>query len=164
MKYYAGIGSRKTPENILKKIKQYSYILNKKNYKLRSGGAIGADKAFELGAGINKEIFYAKDAQKWAYEEAKRCLPRDVVPEMFNGWKPYVQSLLARNMMQVLGLDGNDPVEFVLCWAPSLNYMTREVGGTGYAMRCAMAHGIRFYNLFSEEQTKAFEDNFNINI
>ena len=69
---YAGIGSRKTPIKILKEMTKIANFLNKKGYILRSGGAIGADKAFENGSGNKKEIFYAKDANKECLEIAKR--------------------------------------------------------------------------------------------
>ena len=58
-KYYTGIGSRKTPENILKKFKDIATFLETKQYILRSGGAEGADSAFEsaLLTMIIKEYF-----------------------------------------------------------------------------------------------------------
>ncbi|GAF96467.1 unnamed protein product, partial [marine sediment metagenome] len=50
MKYYTGIGARKTPKDILNLMTRISLYLSKKGYILRSGGAEGADKAFEEGA------------------------------------------------------------------------------------------------------------------
>ena len=48
-KYFAGIGSRETPQDILKLMTKSAYRLEQLGYVLRSGGARGADKAFELG-------------------------------------------------------------------------------------------------------------------
>ena len=46
---YTGIGSRKTPIEIINKMIKLGQILGKHGYILRSGGANGADKAFEQG-------------------------------------------------------------------------------------------------------------------
>jgi hypothetical protein len=47
---YTGIGSRKTPENILKLMQAIGKRLGSLGIRLRSGGAEGADSAFEGGA------------------------------------------------------------------------------------------------------------------
>ncbi|MBC7883816.1 MAG: hypothetical protein H7Y37_21205 [Anaerolineae bacterium] len=53
---YTGIGSRKTPANTLKLMQKIGYRLNNLGIRLRSGGAEGADSAFEAGARrANKE-------------------------------------------------------------------------------------------------------------
>src|ERR1044072_4305468 len=53
-KYYAGIGSRETPENIQKDMYCIAGHLAQINYTLRSGGADGADLAFEKGCDFVK--------------------------------------------------------------------------------------------------------------
>ena len=50
MNYYAGIGSRETPSEILKLFENVGKFLAKKNFILRSGHAPGADISFENGA------------------------------------------------------------------------------------------------------------------
>ena len=58
--YYAGIGSRNTPNEILSLLTSLAEQLALKGYILRSGGAKGADSAFEKGCDKvhgNKEIF-----------------------------------------------------------------------------------------------------------
>ena len=60
MKYYAGTGSRETPQDIQQLFEIVGEFLAKKYYVLRSGGAKGADKAFEKGCdkvNSNKEIY-----------------------------------------------------------------------------------------------------------
>lgn len=47
--YYAGIGSRETPTFVLEAFKQIGEELAKLGVILRSGGASGADSAFEEG-------------------------------------------------------------------------------------------------------------------
>lgn len=49
MKYYTGVGSRETPEHILKFIEQVAYWLAGRGYTGRSGSVAGADSAFEQG-------------------------------------------------------------------------------------------------------------------
>jgi len=39
--YYAGIGSRETPEDVLKYMTRVARGLDRKGYRLRSGGAKG---------------------------------------------------------------------------------------------------------------------------
>jgi hypothetical protein len=54
---YAGIGSRQTPDHVLAAITAVAKVLAERGYILRSGGAEGADTAFEKGAGKATEIF-----------------------------------------------------------------------------------------------------------
>lgn len=149
MKYYAGIGSRNCNAEILALFTETAKLLRGLGYTLRSGGAKGCDKAFEAGAGDNKEVFSSKDAQAWAFDEVKKHMPSD--RSGFDLWTPYVKGLLARNMMQVLGRDGKEPVKFVLCYAPSLVYTDSSAGGTGWAIRCALAHNISVYNVYDQK-------------
>lgn len=144
-RYFAGIGSRSTPDDIQQLMTKVSAKLTGLGWILRSGGARGADRAFERGA-VRKEVFKATDAKPWAFTEAKLHMPTD--REGFDSWSPYVQGLMARNMMQILGPDGDKPVQFVICWAPSTVYTDSSAGGTGWAIRCAIAHGIRVHNWF----------------
>ena len=57
---YAGIGARKTPGGVLVLMREVGAILARDGWMLRSGGAEGADSAFEAGAksaGGAREIF-----------------------------------------------------------------------------------------------------------
>lgn len=47
---YAGIGSRETPHHVLMDMVRIAKLLYSLGYTLRSGGADGADSAFEMGA------------------------------------------------------------------------------------------------------------------
>jgi len=164
MKFYAGIGSRKAPQNILDFLTKIAGLLGQRGYVLRSGGARGCDTFFERGVGHfdippnsggldkRKEIFTSRDAEAWAFDLVPKYLPTDRSPYLFNSWSPYVKGLLARNMMIILGRDGNSPVDFVVCWTPPGDYQTSAVGGTGYALRLAQDRGIPIYNLGYPEQ------------
>jgi len=68
-KYYAGIGARSTPQNILDIMTNLAHKLSEKEYILRSGGALGADMAFDEGSHHGmEEIFNAKHATPEAIE------------------------------------------------------------------------------------------------
>ena len=86
MNFYAGVGSRETPEEIKRLMVRIAYCLSKRNYILRSGGAKGADLAFERGA-ANKEIFYAKDSTEEAESIAAKFHPK------WNNCKDFVRNL-----------------------------------------------------------------------
>lgn len=149
-KFYSGIGSRETPLPVLNDMKEIANILQA-THILRSGGAGGADSAFESGAGDRKEIYlpfngfngrqvdnekffvFTSDAMKLAphYHPAwKRC---DFAARRFH----------ARNCHQVLGLDLKTPVDFVIC------YTERGLikGGTATAIRIAKDNDIPVFNL-----------------
>lgn len=76
MKYYTGVGSRETPEEILKVMEDLAFNLRETGWILRSGGAEGADTAFEVNSygsseiyvvkkGLSKEYIYAPDLTNW---------------------------------------------------------------------------------------------------
>jgi len=150
--YYAGIGSRKTPSAVLDEMKEIAAALEEKGFVLRSGGAKGADLAFEAGVEHRnrKEIFYANDCEDWCLEMVAPYVPADRPP--LEKMSPFVQKLLGRNMKQLFGHSGNDPVDFVVCWTPD----GKDSGGTGYAIRAAEDHGRSVYNLKNEEDRRLF--------
>lgn len=154
MKYYAGIGSRRTPTDILDLMATIAAKMAGLDRTLRSGGAIGADMAFERGCdsvGGPKEIFYAKDA-------ANDSIAHDIASQYHQAWHyltPYVKNLMARNVYQILGRYLKTPVRSVICWTPdsadgTIIPTSKETGGTGQAIRVAAANNIPVYNLFNE--------------
>lgn len=110
--------------------------LNGQGYTLRSGGAVGADTAFEQGAGDNKEIFKTNDATPEAIEIAMGIHPAP------NACKPYVKKLHGRNVQIILGYYLDTPVEFVVCWT----YKGNQQGGSALGMRLAGGLDIPVYN------------------
>lgn len=136
VKYYAGIGSRKTPREMLDYMSYISKILSQSDWILRSGGAEGADTAFEKDAKL-KEIFYACDATEEAIEMASKYHP---------AWwacSDYAKQLHGRNAMIILGEDLKTPVDFIICWTKG----GKEKGGTALGMKIARANNIPVYNL-----------------
>ena len=143
MKYYAGIGSRQTPLEILQVMQQLASRLAVCGYCLRSGRAIGADTAFEdgciAGNGVH-ELFVASDATNNARAIAMKHHPK------WSSCKPYVRNLHGRNAMIILGAELDTPVSFVICWTPD----GLDSGGTGLAMRIAAKYNIRIINLHDQ--------------
>ena len=152
---YAGIGSRKSGEAccpdtgkpILQCMKEIAQYLEAKGYILNSGGAIGADQAFESGvrSQLKKQIFFASDATPLTRAIAKELHP---APQVLKG---YPLDLMARNTYQIFGRNLDTPVDFVLCWTPdgcqSHTSRTRATGGTGQAIDMASRTGIPIINM-----------------
>lgn len=142
-RYYAGIGSRKTPAHILDCMEVISMQLYDRGYWLRSGGAIGADQAFEKCAGSRAEIFLpTKDYPMWTEVFTMHFHPNPAALSVV-GWQ-----LMCRNAMQILGRDGNTPVDFVVCWTKD----GKASGGTGQAIRIAKEFDIPVYNLYNNNE------------
>ncbi len=138
-RYYAGIGSRKTPIDILDEMRITSRRLADKGYILRSGNALGADRAFEYGLeAVEKQIFLARDATLQMFNHAKAFHPA------WGACNPYAQRLHARNSAIMLGKDLDHPVDFVICWTPG----GKEIGGTSQALRIAKSMDIPIFNMF----------------
>jgi hypothetical protein len=152
---YAGIGSRSTPLDILNIIRNAAIHLATLGYTLRSGGADGADSAFEAGCdSINgsKEIFYAHQATQDSIEHASKFHPS------WTSCSTYVKKLHARNSMILLGKELLTPVSFVICWTP----MGNEVGGTGQGIRVARSLGIKILNLGIHQDLNRVKSKLNI--
>jgi len=112
MKTYAGVGSRKAPEDVLKLMEKIARRLAELGWTLRTGGAEGADQAFERGAragGGAVEVFlpwpgyngYREGALKAPSSEAVRLAA--ALHPAWNRLSQGVQKLMARNSHQVLG-------------------------------------------------------------
>ena len=151
-KYYAGIGSRKTPLEIQDIMCALGEELATRNFVLRSGHAVGADQAFERGCKAQNgqyECWHPKDdliLHPWAIERAKEACWEFPYEQM----KSYTQKLITRNMYQIFGDDKNylTPVDFVVYWCEGDPLQKgRKAGGTRYAVRTAHAANIPTYNL-----------------
>ena len=146
---YAGIGSRETPEPVLKTMREMARELAEKNYTLRSGGADGADFAFEQGCDLvhgRKEIYlpwrFFNGNKSGLFKPSKEAM---ALAEKFHpAWYMLsggAKKLMARNSHQVLGINLDDPVDFIICWTDP------KRGGTTQALRIAEAYGIKIFNL-----------------
>jgi len=169
LKIYAGIGSRETPEPILKLMFKISSILAKKGYTLRSGAADGADKAFELGcnsAGGKKEIWlpwegFNDHEDTGLYPNPEHFNKAKITLEHWNNLSKGAKKLHARNVGQIFGSDVDTPVDFVLCWtsdgATKYSECTSKTGGTGTAIKLASNANIPVINLARYSDVKILE-------
>ena len=136
-KYYAGIGSRETPQDVLDLMTRIAKGLERKHYRLRSGGALGADSAFQAGA-VHMDIYLGKETSS---------LWTNVFTDFFHpnpsALKDYGRKLMNRNAMQILGRWGDNPVDFVVCWTKD----GKASGGSGQAIRIAEYYNIPVFNL-----------------
>lgn len=185
---YAGIGSRKTPKDILKLMEKIGEKLAKNGWILRSGGAIGADTAFENGAkkvndlaeiytpenfDKSKEniafcdsyllpiIDKGRDFKKFGY--GTKLLLRRNVHQILG--KPIATPCSLNSLKEVCGLDNNwinvndlNPVKFVIFWMPTEDIWDENGGGTRYAVRIADKLNIPLFNLKNEKDKKRLEE------
>jgi len=148
IKYFAGIGSRETPPDIMDIMKKISTYLLPTHW-LRSGGAEGADTAFYSGRdGIDCEIFRANDATPEAIELASMYHPA------WDRCTPFVKKLHGRNSMIILGRKLDSFVSSVICWTPDGG----PTGGTGLGIRIAQAYRIPIYNLYHTDARNTILD------
>lgn len=162
--YYAGIGSRSTPEHIQKIMTEIAEILERKKFILRSGGTNGADQAFERGVKHNnKEIFYTDKyniGKEWFYEYNKDDL--DIAEKFLKAYHPAYKNggvgikrssakkLLMRNTFQIFGVgDNTENSKFIICYTPdgAESFTSYDTGGSGQAIRIAVDYDIPVYNL-----------------
>ena len=153
---YAGVGSRKTPSGILIIMTAIAIKMANYGYFLYSGGAEGADKAFEAGAGNKKRIFYANNATQQAMDIASQFHPK------WQACSAYARKLHGRNAFQILGPELNHKVAYCICWTPdgAQSHAERSIktGGTGTAISIADHFGVPVINLANPEQLKTWGD------
>lgn len=147
---YTGVGSRKTPAEIRQIISKIAKRAAQLKMTLRSGGAQGADLAFEWAAkrvpdSPRPEIFYASDA-------SDEC--RKLAAQVHPAWhrcSEFARNLHGRNVFQVLGRSLDDPSRFLVCWTPDGAECEAEcsirTGGTGTAIWMACRNHIPVFNL-----------------
>jgi len=158
MRWYAGIGSRRTPPEVAERMTRAAMRLEALGFGLRSGAAQGADAAFEAGVSnpLAKQIFLPW--RGFNGHETGRCTLSQDAMDMAKRFHPGFEhlsipakKLMARNSYQILGPDLSDPVLFVLCWTPdgceSAQERQRGTGGTGQAIAMASACSIPVFNM-----------------
>lgn len=149
-KYYSGVGSRESPDFVCRAMFEIAQILEGYGYILRSGGADGADLAFEggvVGVGM-KHIYLAKKgfngstSQLYTVGEDALELAATIHPA-WDKCKSFARLLHARNCYQVLGLQLDEPSDFLICWTEN----AEKRGGTRTAIVLAERHKIPVLNL-----------------
>lgn len=168
VRYYTGVGSRKTPDYIQDRMTLWAMYLEAAGYVLRSGHAEGADWAFE--AGVSDASYKEIYKPWWKFNGNEKGQPGFYCPpEDFDNWsqaqevvrgifaddgrdyddmKQGAQKLHGRNVYQVLGQDLKTPSKFVLFWADVLA-PNKVKGGTNTAYQIALRHSLPTFNLNS---------------
>ncbi len=149
MKIYAGIGSRETPIEALRRMTAEAQLRAQQGWTLRSGGASGADEAFAAGAMAGSGIveiyrpYHAnKASDEIAMEVIKELNKRQNTNLNFLTMTPYTQALISRNMQIVLGEKLATSVNEIICWTKNGDL----TGGTRYAIMLGMMLNIPIIN------------------
>ena len=128
---------------------------------LRSGGAEGADSAFEKGCKKKKgamEIYvpwkgFNANSSRLLYTEDAYAMASTIHPNwMF--LKEGARKLHARNVHQILGRDLKTPSDFVVCWTKDGAFR----GGTATALKIARKNDIPIFNLWIEGDLKKLRE------
>lgn len=125
-------------------------FLESEGYTLRSGGAGGADLAFECGVATLKDIylpwegFNGSTSPLFGICESAIAMSVKVHPT-HDALRKRVKALLlhSRNCYQVLGKELDTPSEFLICWTED----AKKVGGTRTAIVLAEENNIPVLNL-----------------
>lgn len=163
MRYYTGIGSRNTPEEVQREFVCIAKFLAMHGLTLRSGGAKGADSAFEIGCNIvkgNKEIYlpwrgFENSTSDLIVTQEKAFLIAEMYHPYWSRLSPGVRKLQARNSHQVLGKDLETPSDLVICYTPNGS----GKGGTGQALRIAKDKNIPISDRGSYDSYEVFFSN-----
>lgn len=152
---YAGIGSRETPSSVLADMQHIAQQLAEMGWILRSGGAPGADTAFEKGCDTKrgtKEIYVPWESFECRHEAIVACrLPNfqdalQLASKFHPAWdrcKQGARALHARNSYQILGKSLTQKADCVICWTRNAS----GAGGTGQALRIARHFHIPIFDL-----------------
>lgn len=162
---YAGIGSQKTPTHIQVIMRHLGAYLCSEGWTLRSGGANGADTAFEQGAdmqNLGASVRYKEIYLPWVgfNNNPSSLHPRnipfteqemDLSAKFHPAWNKCSHSaklLHQRNLRQMVGCEAIAGAtvlasKFVVCWTEG----GKITGGTGQALRIASACDIPIINL-----------------
>jgi len=158
-KFYAGIGSRQTPPEVLDLMARVAVKLEADGWTLRSGGAGGADKAFASKVS-DVQVFVPWHGFNGVMDgilgvDANTLRTAQDFHPAWDRCSQGARKLHARNVRQVYGVnpDGSDDSRFVMCWTPD----AARVGGTATAMRLAAAKDIPVYNLADAETRTRIE-------
>jgi|SRR5688572_10589041 len=159
----AGIGSRKTPQDVLDIFENFarraSAGRNGYGAWFRSGHADGADYAFEKGARQKCIVYLPWDSFNHEKPLLGRATALNYIDEAAFKFvlehEPYaadcsngVKLLKCRNVFQILGRDMCSNSDLVVCWTPD----GAITGGTGLAIKIAIEHKIPVINLGKARQ------------
>lgn len=157
---YVGVGPGDTPLQVLVQMADLGERLARSGWTLRSGGARGADAAFEAGhrrftaerleiylpwRNFNQHPSPLCSVSTEALELAARVHPA------WASCGEQVRKLHGRAVYQVMGPRLDTPCAFIVCWtqdgARSEKELTRDTGGAASAIALADRLGVPVFNL-----------------
>ena len=169
LRYYTGVGNRKTPVLYLVVMALLAKELKQK-YILRSSEEAGADYAFAYGSDREAELFlpwkgfrnspsnYILDhmPEEMIAKAKEICMHKDVTPWLPN-MKDTHQSLHINSVFQILGpfLNSEDKSDFVVCYTKNgettKEECNKDTGGTATAIKIANLYSVRVYNIARQD-------------
>lgn len=166
---FTGVGSRSTPLDVGGLMAAIACKLVRGGWILRSGGADGADLAFESGVtegerakhiylpypGFNGSASSRSQLRPACFEMARQVHPA------WDRCTDFARKAHARNAFQVMGDDLQSPSDLLVCWTPdgAIDAATaRNAGGTRTAIVLAAARGIPVFNLQRPDHRQAFAE------
>jgi hypothetical protein len=170
MTIYAGIGSRETPDNILKIMTQCAVLLAHDGFICSTGGAIGADQAFAQGSNVaggttHLHLPWKSYEEEWVnslegdnrlYVLAKHDVDAYHSVETYHPSYDKIQDkrgVIALHARNYNIITKPERVKFIICWTKDAEYS----GGTAQAMRIADDLDIPIYNLGNIDTLFAFK-------
>lgn len=185
LKYYSGVGSRETPEDVIVLMENLGEYLCDQGYRGRSGMAPGADMAFYRGAQrsarfaevgfdnflpnawmFNRPEFgnIVPDPSANIFDATRFVDTYDQAQEIafaargnFEGLKRGGIELHTRNTFQVLGPTLDVPSRAVICWAIPVGKQGKFRGGTNTAIQIAKRFEVEVINLYFEADRRRME-------
>lgn len=182
-KYYTGVGSRETPAPIFEMMVELGSKLASKGWTLRSGGAKGADAAFEQGmfqcvgegpySWTPAEIYLPWSGYEDHFKKSHgglNILPSDILLSderiaegmamaIHPNWGACSQGarkMHTRNVHQVLGRTLDKPSKMLVAWT-KMDAKGNPKGGTATAIRLAIQNGVEVFNLNKPEDFERVE-------
>lgn len=174
MPFYAGIGSRDTPPDVLADMEEVAFFLSFLGWGLSSGGADGADNAFLDGmmkspacnpATMLRIFLVAEHWEKYRpnpalgfYNSLEFTETWEAAGQLsmaargsWGGLKQTGINLHTRNAFQVFHHTLRHPVKQVVCWAKPTGNKGKFEGGTNTAIQLALSHDIPVMNLYFDD-------------
>lgn len=176
--FYTGVGSRETPDDVLRLMRRLGKVQCDLGYRGRSGAAPGADTAFWIGAQLSNRYseigfdnflpnswmfnrqefgFIAPDASKRIFDATSFVDTYEQAQEIaykargsFEGLKEGGIQLHTRNVYQVLGPTLDQPSRGLTCWAQPVGRQGKVRGGTNTAVQIALSRDIEVINLYKD--------------
>ena len=160
---YTGVGSRETPPDVMVIMRALAAALARAGWKLRSGGAPGADTGFEDGArdaGGAMEIYLGWKGFNGNTSPLFKSRPEaaEIAQTAHPAWdrlSDAAKKLHSRNVFQVLGFGLDKPARMTLCWTPdgceSEKTRRRTTGGTATAIVLSERYKVPVFNLKNED-------------